>query len=152
MSHDGCKCVHIRQCTRAYVTTIKYISTLTLKIKGNHKCIYLIYSVIMATGSHVSHCCGNMPGYISGTFNFWLIACMTSSLYYIQFNKCICNLTSEYSFNCGFKIFFDLSDMVYTQVVYITYNMGSRDLPDIYAHALGLGYIYISGKSLLPML
>ena len=62
---------------------------------------------------------------------------MTSSLYYIQFNKCICNLTSEYSFNCGFKIFFDLSDEVYTQVVYITYNMGNRDLPDIYAHALG---------------
>ena len=56
--------------------------------------------------SHMSHCCGNMPGYISGTFHFWSIACMTSSLYYIQFNKCICNLTSEYSFNCGFKIFF----------------------------------------------
>ena len=62
---------------------------------------------------------------------------MTSSLYYIQFNKCICNLTSEYSFNCGFKIFFDLSDEVYTQVVYITYNMGNRDLPDIYALARG---------------
>ena len=82
-----------------------------------------------------------MPGYISGTFHFWSIACMTSSLYYIQFNKCICNLTSEYSFNCGFKIFFDLSDEVYTQVVYITYNMGNRDLP---AHALGPHiYIYI---------
>ena len=70
---------------------------------------------------------------------------MTSSLYYTQFNKCICNLTSEYSFNCGFKIFFDLSDVVYTQVVYITYNMGNWDLPDIYAHslrpaALGLGH------------
>ena len=39
--------------------------------------------------------------------------------------------------------FFDLSD-----VAYITYNMGNRDLPDIYAHALGpaalgLGHIYI---------
>ena len=37
--------------------------------------------------------------------------------------------------------FIDLSDVVYTQVVYITiyditYNMGNRDLPDIYAHAL----------------
>ena len=77
---------------------------------------------------------------------------MTSSLYYIQFNKCICNLTSEYSFNCGFKIFFDLSDVVYTQVVYITYNMGNRDLPDIYAHALGpaalgLGHIYQANPS-----
>ena len=108
-------------------------------------------------GSHVPHCCGNMPGYISGAFHFWSIACMTSSLYYIQFNKCICNLTSEYSFNCGFKNFLDLSDVVYTQVVYITYNMGNRDLPDIYAHALGpaalgLGHIAISGKSFLPML
>ena len=114
-----------------------------------------IYSVVMATeyipsswqqGSHMSHCCGNMPGNISGAFHFWSIACMTSSLYYMQFNKCICNLTSEYSFNCGFN-FFDLSDVVYTQVVYITYNMGNRDLPDIYAHALGpaalgLGHIY----------
>ena len=53
----------------------------------------------------MSHCCGNMSGYISGTFHFWSIACMTSSLYYIQFNKCICNLTSEYSFNCGFNFF-----------------------------------------------
>ena len=126
--------------------------------------IFEIYLVVMATGvscvpllwqyasswqreSHVSHCCGNMPGYISGTFHFWSIACMTSSLYYMQFNKCICNLTSEYSFNCGFKFFLNLSDVVYTQVVYITYNMGNRDLPDIYAHALGpaalgLGHIY----------
>ena len=100
----------------------------------------------------MSHCCGNMPGYISGTFHFWSIACMTSSLYCIQFNKCICNLTSEYSFNCGFKIFFDLSDEVYTKVVYITYNMGNRDLPDIYAHALGpaalgLGHIYQANPS-----
>ena len=106
----------------------------------------------MATGSHMSHCCGNMPGYISGVFHFWSIACMTSSLYYIQFNKCICNLTSEYSFNCGFKFFFDLSDVVYTQVVYITYNMGNRDFPDIYAHALGpvalgLGHIYQANPS-----
>ena len=102
--------------------------------------------------SHMSHCCDNMPGYISGTFHFWSIACITSSLYYIQFSKCICNLTSEYSFNCGFKIFFDLSDVVYTQVVYISYNMGNRDLPDIYAHALGpaalgLGHIYQANPS-----
>ena len=55
--------------------------------------------------SDISHCCGNMPGYISVTFHIWSIACMTSSLYYIQFNKCICNLASEYSFNCGFKFF-----------------------------------------------
>ena len=43
--------------------------------------------------------------------------------------------------------FFDLSDVVYTQVVHITYNMGNRNLPDIYAHALGpvaLGLGYIS--------
>ena len=70
----------------------------------------------------------------------------------MQFNKCICNLTSEYSFNCGLKIFFDLSDVVYTQVIYITYNMGNRDLPDIYAHALrpaalGLGHIYQANPS-----
>ena len=57
----------------------------------------------------------------------------------------------------GLKFFLDLFDEVYTQVVYITYNMGNRDLPDIYAHALGpaalgLGHIRISGKSLLPML
>ena len=48
--------------------------------------------------------------------------------------------------------FFDLSDVVYTQVVYITYNMGNRDLPDIYAHALrpaalGLGHIYQANPS-----
>ena len=48
----------------------------------------------------------------------------------------------------GLNFFFDLSDVVYAQVVYITYNMGNRDLPDIYAHALGpaalgLGHIYI---------
>ena len=77
---------------------------------------------------------------------------MTSSLYFIQFNKCIYNLASDYTFNCGFKIFFDLSDEVYTQVVYITYNMGNRDLPDIYAHALGpaalgLGHIYQANPS-----
>ena len=111
----------------------------------------MIYPIIMATGSSMSHCCGNIPGYISGAFHFWSIACMTSSLYYIQFNKCICNLTSEYSFNCGFKNFLIcLTWYIATQVVYITYNMGNRDLPDIYAHALGLGHI--SGKSLLPML
>ena len=42
------------------------------------------------------------------------------------------------------------------QVVYKSYNMGTRDLPDIYTLALGpaaLGHrVYISGKSLLPML
>ena len=124
-----------------------------------------IYPVVMATGyirdisrrhGNGGHCCGNMPGYISGIFHFWSIACMTSSLYYIQFNKCICNLTSEYSFNCGFKIFFDLSDVVYIHVVYITYNMGNRDLPDILCpRPLACGpraRAYISGKSLLPML
>ena len=42
--------------------------------------------------------------------------------------------------------------MIYTQVVYITYNMGNRDLPDIYAHALGpaalgLGHIYQANPS-----
>ena len=89
----------------------------------------------------MSHCCGNMPGYILGAFHFWSIACMT-----------ICKLTSEYSFNCEFKNFFDLSDAVYTQVVYITYNIGNLDLPDIYAHALGpaalrLGHIYQANPS-----
>ena len=43
--------------------------------------------------------------------------------------------------------FFDLSDITYTLVIYITYYMGNRDLPDIYAHALGpaaLGiYLYM---------
>ena len=43
---------------------------------------------------------------------------------------------------------FLMSDVVYTLVVYITYNMGNRDLLDIYAHALGpqargLVHIYI---------
>ena len=54
----------------------------------------------------------------------------------------------------GLKIFFDLSDVVYTQMVYITYNMGNRDLPDIYnyAHtlgpaALGLEHIYQANPS-----
>ena len=52
----------------------------------------------------------------------------------------------------GLKFFFDLSDVEYTQVVYITYNMGNRDLPDIYAHALGpaalgLGHIYQANPS-----
>ena len=124
---------------------------------------YLIYPLVMAMGvryipsswqreSHISHCCGNMPKYISGTFHFWSIACMTSSLYYIQFNKCICNLASECSFNYGFKFLFDLSDVVYIQLVYITYNMGNRDLPDIHAHALGtaalgLGHIYQANPS-----
>ena len=52
----------------------------------------------------------------------------------------------------GLEFFFGLSDVVYTQVVYITYNMGNRDLPDIYAHALGpaalgLGHIYQANPS-----
>ena len=70
---------------------------------------------------------------------------MTSSLYYIQFQVNIVLIV-------GLKIFFDLSDVVCTQVVYITYNMGNRDLPDIYAHALGpaalrLGHIYQANPS-----
>ena len=28
------------------------------------------------------------------------------------------------------------------EVEYISYNVGTRDLPDIYARALGLGHIY----------
>ena len=45
----------------------------------------------------------------------------------------------------GLKIFSKL-------VVYITYNMGNRDLPDVYAHALGpaalgLGHIYQANPS-----
>ena len=42
----------------------------------------------------------------------------------------------------GFKIFINLFDVVYTLVVYITYTMGNRDLPDIYTLALGFG-VYI---------
>jgi len=104
----------------------------------------------------ISSCHGNITEYISIMFHFWAVACITSSLYYMQFNN-ICNLTSEY---CGFKKnFFDLSDTVYTSVVYITYNMGKRDLPDIYAlargicliniyaHALRLGHIYQANSS-----
>ena len=70
-------------------------------------------------------------------------------LYYIQIHNCIYNLTSVYSFNCGFQnLSLNLFDVVYTYtlVIYITYNMSNRDLPDIYAHALG------PHKSLLPML
>ena len=34
---------------------------------------------------------------------------------------------------------------IYLIVVYITYNMGNRDLPDIYAHALrSAKYVYCS--------
>ena len=54
----------------------------------------------------------------------------------MQFSKCIYNLTSRYSFNCGFKKFFELSDVVHTLVAYITYNMGNWDLPDIYMPSL----------------
>ena len=43
--------------------------------------------------------------------------------------------------------FFDFSDVTYTLVVYITYNIGNRGLPDTYAHALGLGYIYQANPS-----
>ena len=42
----------------------------------------------------------------------------------------------------GFKILINLFDVVYTLVVYITYTMGNRDLPDIYTLALGSG-VYI---------
>ena len=52
----------------------------------------------------------------------------------------------------GFKIFIDLCDVVFTLVVYITYNMGNQDLPDIYTlalrpAALGLKYIYQANPS-----
>ena len=77
-------------------------TTLTLKIKGNHRCIYLIYPVVMATGvSYVQL----LWQYAWVHFRSIPLACMISSPYYIQFNKCICNLTSKYSFNCGFKFF-----------------------------------------------
>ena len=99
--------------------------------------------------SDISHGCGNKAGYIVIIFHVWAIACMTSSLYYIRFTY---NLTSEYRFNCGIKKFLHLSDVTYTLVVYITYNMGNRDLPDIYAHALGpaalgLGHMYQANPS-----
>ena len=49
-------------------------------------------------------------------------------------------------------VLIDLFDVVYTLVVYITYNMGNRDLPDIYTLALGpaalrLRYIYQANPS-----
>ena len=52
----------------------------------------------------------------------------------------------------GFKIFIDLFDVACTLVVYITYNMGNRDLPDIYTlalrpAALGLRCIYQANPS-----
>ena len=40
--------------------------------------------------------------------------------------------------------FFDLSDVVYTQVVYITYNMGNRDLPDIFQLSIAVSSYFIS--------
>ena len=48
----------------------------------------------------------------------------------------------------GFKIFIDLFDVVCNLVIYITYNIGNRDLSDIYTlalkpAALGLKYIRI---------
>jgi len=47
----------------------------------------------------------------------------------------------------GLKILVDLFDMLCTLVVYISYNMGNWDFPDIYPLAfgpvaLGLGHIY----------
>ena len=52
----------------------------------------------------------------------------------------------------GLKILVDLFDMLCTLVVYISYNMGNWDLPDIYARALrpaalGLGHIYQANPS-----
>ena len=34
----------------------------------------------------------------------------------------------------GLKILVDLFDVLCILVVYISYNMGNRDLPDVYAH------------------
>ena len=67
----------------------------------------------------------------------------------MQVNKCIYNLTSEY---LVLIVGSDLSDVVFTLVVYniLLNNMDNQDLPGIYAHALRL--VHISGKSLLPML
>ena len=138
-----------------------YISDIS-RCHGNEN---QIYPVVMATGyiQDISIVIATGVSYVQLLWQYaWVhfrsIPFLVNSMYdkfppyYIQFNKCICNLTSTYSFNCGFKIFFDLSDVVYTQVVYITYNMGNRDLPDIYAHtlgpaALGLGHIYQANPS-----
>ena len=65
--------------------------------------IIYMYSVIMAMGIlypvimvtvvlyvpllYMSHCCGNMPGYISGTFHFWSIACITRIIKNLKFKK-----------------------------------------------------------------
>ena len=71
---------------------------------GNRSFIYPIFVVII------------MSGYISGIFHFWSIACMISSL-------TIYNLTNvfvTYQVYIFLIVGFDLSDMVYTQVVYIT--------------------------------
>jgi len=37
----------------------------------------------------------------------------------------------------GLKFLVDLFDVLCTLVVYITYNIGNRDFPDIYALAIG---------------
>ena len=61
-----------------------------------------IYPVVMAAGSHVPLL------WQYAWVHFRNIPFLVNSMYdkyYIQFNKCICNLTSEYSFNCGFKNF-----------------------------------------------
>ena len=85
--------------------------------------------------------------------HFKNIPFLGSSMYYnFSLLYTIYNLASEYNFNCGFKFFFDFSDVVYTLVVYITYNMGKRDLPDTRICPRPRARAYISGKSLLPML
>ena len=105
--------------------------------------IYIPLSWQLTTMLWYSH--SNIPH-----FHFWTISWFTS------LHKCIYNLTNVIFVIVGFKIFIDLFDVVCTLVVYITYNMGNRDLPDIYTLAPWAcgpqAQVYISGKSLLPML
>ena len=99
--------------------------------------------------SDISHCCGNMPGYISGIFHFWSIVSMTSFLWYIQFNKCICNLANEYSFNCGFNFFliFLTWYILKWYISLITWAIGIFLIHALGPAALGLGHIYQANPS-----
>ena len=64
---------------------------------SDHKCIYLIYSTVVATDvRYIPSPCQ----YGRVHFNDILIqaiACTTSFLYYNYFNKCVYKLTSEYT-------------------------------------------------------
>ena len=108
-----------------------------MRIYCGHSYGSLIYPIVMAAW------------YAWVFFNSLAIACMTSSL---NLTNVFITIQVNIVLIVSSKFFFDLSDMTYTLVVYITYNMGNQDLPDIYAHALGpatlgLGHIYQANSS-----